>query len=219
MRESIMRLCSTQKTGLEKIYPNISNIYSNPYCECVFDKIYNYQGNLFLDGDDYDELLDPNSVIFNETLIKCLGELTNNLDLDKNEKVVLYKKTEVDLIYFQKSHRIKVTFGKIERYLIFDSGASYILLPKNYEVELLNNGGLLASDFLREESLIQADGKLVKTKIYNLRELKIQSTIILKNVEGAFSNFEDGLLLFGKSAINKFNKWSLDNTKNKLVIE
>lgn len=102
--------------------------------------------------------------------------------------------------------------------LVFDSGASTVLLSPDVVLTLLRTGSLKESDFIGNSQYKLADGSVLDSKEFNIRSLKIGS-LIIENVKGSVSESITSSLLFGQSAIEKLGKYSIDYDGNKLIIK
>jgi len=104
--------------------------------------------------------------------------------------------------------------GESVSYLI-DSGASFLSITPKMENRMKEMGILRESDYRGEVELELADNSTIKLKKIIIPVIKIGDQSV-NNVEAVIT---DGSLLLGRSVINKFKSWSLDNSKNILVVE
>lgn len=104
--------------------------------------------------------------------------------------------------------------GESISYLI-DSGSSYISITTAMEKRMKDMGVLRDSDYQGEVDLELADNSIKRLKKIIIPVVKIGSQSIT-NVEAVVS---DGSLLLGRSVMNKFKSWNIDNSSNQLVVE
>ena len=107
--------------------------------------------------------------------------------------------------------------GVIELNFTLDSGASDVLIPADVVMTLLRTGTLKESDFLGTKTYVLADGSTVPSATFRIRMLKVGDRTI-ENVIGAVADVS-GSLLLGQSFLSKFNSWSVDNSRQVLVLD
>lgn len=100
---------------------------------------------------------------------------------------------------------------------IYDSGASYVLLPEDVFRVLLRTNTVKKEDIIGVEKFSIADGTIIEKPVFILKELKI-GTITVNNVKASVGNMDSALLL-GQSFQKKFKKIHIDNTEKTLNIE
>lgn len=113
--------------------------------------------------------------------------------------------------------KINVKFGTIDKAFILDSGASEISISQNLESELIANGYLKKEDYIESGLFKIADGSIITCRRINIKQLKVGS-FVLKNVNASIGGPSSPLLL-GKSFLDKFKKWSIDNNSQTLSLE
>ena len=126
--------------------------------------------------------------------------------------------TEVHLVREAGTFRVPVLInGVIELNFTLDSGASDVLIPADVVMTLLRTGTLKESDFLGTKTYVLADGSTVPSATFRIRMLKVGDRTI-ENVIGAVADVT-GSLLLGQSFLSKFNSWSVDNSRQVLVLD
>jgi clan AA aspartic protease (TIGR02281 family) len=114
-------------------------------------------------------------------------------------------------------YHIFVTIGNIKKKFVLDSGASEVSLPESFEKELINMG-IIKKDYYTSSALYKlADGRIILCRRLILPELKIGNYTVT-NVRTVIGKDSSPLLL-GKSFLDKFKKWSIDNTTKVLNLE
>lgn len=101
---------------------------------------------------------------------------------------------------------------------ILDLGASDVSISQDVFSVLVKAGSIEQSDFIGEQNYQLADGTIVKSKVFNLKSLKI-GEFEIANVRASISNLTNSPLLLGQSALKKLGKYQIDNTKLVLSIE
>lgn len=114
-------------------------------------------------------------------------------------------------------YKIWVNIGNLKEHFILDTGASEISLSQKSEEELINKGIIQKSDYLESGLFRIANGSIVTCRRVNLKQIKV-GNFIVKNVIASIG-VSDAPLLLGKSFLDKFNKWSIDNNTRTLTLE
>jgi clan AA aspartic protease (TIGR02281 family) len=99
---------------------------------------------------------------------------------------------------------------------MIDSGASVVTIPADVVLTLVRSGTLQRSDFTGTKTYTLADGSTVPSTTFRIRSLTVNN-IVIENVNGAVAPAAGGLLL-GQSFLSRFKSWSIDNSKQALVL-
>lgn len=100
---------------------------------------------------------------------------------------------------------------------IYDSGASYVLLPEDVFRVLIRTKTVKKEDMLGFEKFSIADGSIIEKPVFILKELKI-GNITVYDIKASVGN-SDSELLLGQSFQKKFKKIRVDNYNKTLNIE
>lgn len=100
---------------------------------------------------------------------------------------------------------------------IYDSGASYVLLPEDVFRVLLRTKTVKKNDIIGYEKFSIADGSIIENPVFILKELQI-GNIKVYNIKASVGNTDSDLLL-GQSFQKKFKKIHVDNYNKTLNIE
>jgi uncharacterized protein len=100
---------------------------------------------------------------------------------------------------------------------IIDSGAADVSVPADVVSTLMRAGAIREPDFIGENTYVLADGSKTKSPTFTIRTLKVGNTV-LDNVRGSVASSQ-GSLLLGQSFLARFKSWSIDNTKQELLLE
>lgn len=126
-------------------------------------------------------------------------------------------KTIVKLETFNGVYKLWVTIGDVSKRFVLDSGASDISLSEITEKELLSKG-IIKPEYYIEPALYKlADGSVKESRRLILPELSI-GDFRVNNVTASIGVSESPLLL-GRSFLDNFRKWSIDNSSKELVLE
>jgi hypothetical protein len=170
----------------------------------------------------FDELLNPSSLLYNEIAYKCGSPFLQASDFAKDWKasnandIVGPDIDTVQVISIMGMHKIKIRLGDEIRIWLIDSGASDLLVSDGFAAELKAKKLFSELDFIGEGQYVLADNRLVSCKRYKVDGLQI-GHLKINNVILSVSK-EAKEFLVGKSLLNKFTSWSLDNKNNVLIL-
>ena len=99
---------------------------------------------------------------------------------------------------------------------MIDSGASDVSIPADVVLTLVRSGTLQRSDFIGTKTYRLADGSTVPSTTFRIRSLTMNN-VVIENVTGSVSSV-DAPLLLGQSFLSRFKSWSIDNSKQALVL-
>jgi clan AA aspartic protease (TIGR02281 family) len=106
--------------------------------------------------------------------------------------------------------------GVLTLKFILDTGASEVNIPADVASTLLRTGTITLSDFLPGQSYKLADGSIVRSSRFTIRELDIGG-IRMSQVPASVGS-TNGSLLLGQSFLGRLESWSLDNKRHVLII-
>jgi hypothetical protein len=197
------------------------NIDAELYCQCTWDKIKEKGISL----DKLNLLGDQNSPLFNEIITPCImssikkeGATGSTNNTKNSEDIIGTNNSEtIPLTKLLNVYKLKVSFGSIEKYFTLDSGANDVFINGDLERELLLDGLIKKSDYLSTHPYRMADGTMVDCRRIKLNNITIGGYTI-NNVIVAISDKSAGMLLLGKSLLDKFSDWKIDNKKEELIL-
>lgn len=203
--------------------PENKNIWTKnqakQYCECTLNKMidanYTYKEILSIENE--------NSSAFNEIALPCLNTTLRNSKESKFTNTKSITKIEgggsqsfIQLVdNLGKGYKVKITIEDISKYYVFDTGASDIIIDRDTERELLLNGVLKRENYLGKTEYTLANNQTVQAQKVRVNNISI-GEYTLNNVEIGIIN--DGVLLCGKSFLDKFSKWEIDNQNKYLIL-
>ncbi|MBP6516172.1 MAG: BatD family protein [Chitinophagales bacterium] len=199
------------------------NVDANSYCQCTWDKIQDKGLSL----DKLGDLNDPNSPLFNEIITPCImAAIKGKKDEPQGSTTFLRNPDDikganpsetVSLTKLMNVYKLKVAFGSIEKYFTLDSGANDVFISSDFERDLLLEGLIKKSDYLTARTYRMADGSQVECRRLKLSNIKIGGFTV-NNVIVAITENANGMLLLGKSLLDKFSDWKIDNQKEQLIL-
>nr|WP_299035677.1 retropepsin-like aspartic protease [uncultured Tenacibaculum sp.] len=167
-----------------------------------------------------------NALLYLIDLAKQNGYETKNTDDDpfasinfNSEKFNIESKQNSDEIKLSSQngvYHININIGGVFKKFILDSGASDVLISKEFEKELIKKRIIKKEDYLTSGLYRIADGSIIKCRRLILNELKIGG-FRLKNVRVTVNS--SNTMLLGKSVLDKFKNWSINNLKKTLILE
>jgi hypothetical protein len=99
---------------------------------------------------------------------------------------------------------------------ILDSGAAEVTIPADVVLTLVRTGTVSPEDFLPGKSYSLADGTVVQSPRFILRSIKV-GNLVFHNIPAGIGNVESHLLL-GQSLLTQLDSWTLDQTRQALII-
>jgi aspartyl protease family protein len=115
-------------------------------------------------------------------------------------------------------YQIPVDVNGVKMSFIFDTGASIISISQTEAMFLYKQGKLTSDDIKGTANYSDANGNISEGTIIELKEIKIGNRT-LNNVEASVVGNLTAPLLFGQSALGKFGKISIDNSRGEVTFE
>jgi clan AA aspartic protease (TIGR02281 family) len=106
--------------------------------------------------------------------------------------------------------------GVISLNFILDTGAAEVNIPADVALTLFRTGTISQKDFLPGKSYQLADGSILKSKRFIIRELDMGG-IKITQVPASIGPATASLLL-GQSFLGRLESWSLDNQRHVFII-
>ena len=99
---------------------------------------------------------------------------------------------------------------------IVDSGSADVSIPEDVASSLMKSGTMTGADLIGSKTYMLADGSLVPSKIYRLASVRIGGMVV-QNVTVRISAAKSSLLL-GQSFLSRLKSWSMDNSRQVMII-
>lgn len=106
--------------------------------------------------------------------------------------------------------------GAITLGFTVDSGAADVTIPADVFSTLQRAGTIETGDMLGTKTYVLADGSTIESPTFRIRSLRVGDTV-LENVTGSVAETK-GMLLLGQSFLKNFKSWSIDNSRQLLVL-
>lgn len=136
---------------------------------------------------------------------------SKNIDREK-EKTISFPLSKKGKSYF-----INIKFGKILKTYILDSGASDMSIDNEIFQYLSNSNQLKIENRLSDAKYQLADGSIVQFKRIRIPSFSINN-VIIKDIDATIVQNGKPLLL-GKSFLDIFKSWKIDNERQTLIVE
>ncbi|WP_296148344.1 retroviral-like aspartic protease family protein [uncultured Flavobacterium sp.] len=233
VRDSYKMHCSEIKIE-KKTYPNLclEFICKNSIDPCITIKT-NYADSFsgaskdchLFSEDNYqcDKLYNAFEYLFSE--ISESNEYGRNDDDPfapqnfSRENIILGKNT-IQKVKLEKNggvYKLNVKISELPVNFILDSGASSVSISSTIEKKLASLGAIKKTDYIQPALYKLADGSIIKCRRLFLKNITI-GNFTVKNVLACVGESNSPLLL-GKSFLDSFSKWSIDNSRQELILE
>jgi len=192
----------------------------NSYCDCAVSVMAKRKIN----AQTINDMNDPNSMLFNEIAYRCGGypykrvstttawKATDSLDVTSNKRI-----DSIDVITVSAMTKLKVKIGPLVNVWMLDCGATDMLVSDTMINKLLQLKLVSGNDFLGRQTYTLANGKEILCDVYRINNVQVGKFTVNNLVIGASK--ETDTFLLGKTFLNKFRRWSIDNQRNQLILE
>jgi clan AA aspartic protease (TIGR02281 family) len=202
--------------------------YFQPSCITVIGRLVpgNFQNNYIFIKDKYSNDKLHNALTYLRSELELSDDYNRNDDdpfapenfIQKKSTVLNGNESEnIDLETLNGVYKVWIKIGTLNKHFVLDSGASEISLSKSTERELIANGIIEKEDYIESALYRIADGSIIKCRRLVIPEMTIGNYKI-KNVRASIG-VSDSPLLLGRSFLDNFKKWSIDNQNKKLILE
>ena len=143
---------------------------------------------------------------------------SNNFEYRNEKRLINGENTIIKMQKVDGVYQIPVDVNGVRMSFIFDTGASIISISNTEAIFLAKQGLLSKEDIKGSESFTDAVGNISQGTIIVLRTVKIGDRV-LHNIDASVVNNLSAPLLFGQTAMEKFGKISIDNTRGEVTFE
>lgn len=206
----------------------VQGLQDNSEKKLDINKLKNFcycQLNLIKEKKSSDEevrsLSNPNSLFFFEIMYKC-GDPFNNDSNDNSwqagyEKDISGPETDtIKTLTINGLTYIKIKTGSMVQFWLFDTGASDMLISNEMEKQLKDEGYITDAGYLGTGEYSLANGTVDTCRKYIVNNIRIGNYTV-NNIIVAVSD-KSKRIIAGKSLLNKFSNWILDNKNNRLIL-
>ena len=188
------------------------------FCNCRLQMIKTKK----LSDAELEELDNPNSILFYEIVYKCGdpfaidGPIQRNWSASSRADVKGPATDTINVLTLNGMTYVKVKIGNSVQVWLFDSGAADMLINTEMETDLRNQNIINEANYLGSQEYEFANGDVDSCRRYRINGVQIGGFTV-DNVVVAVTDKGKRILL-GKSLLNKFSRWVLDNKENKLIL-
>ncbi len=198
--------------------PNITatGAKAEKLCDCLVDAI--MQRDLTIG--DLQAAMNPNSPLFNEVFLPCMTDAIptssayhSSLDDISGPQGA----TTMPVISLGKVHKVKVRVGGTEQYFIIDSGAEDCIISSTFAQELAKAGAIDTSEHIPSRDYLMADGTKVTCERHVISGLEIGPFKVSRVMAASID--QNIQYLLGKSFLNKFKEWRIDEVGKTFTLQ
>ncbi|WP_143310015.1 retropepsin-like aspartic protease [Chitinophaga vietnamensis] len=190
------------------------------YCDCAV----NVMKERKVPAKRMEELSDPNSFLYNEIAYRCGGVPVKKVSETTGWKPSLAADVHsvsgidtVNIITVNAMTKLKVKIGSFVHVWLLDSGATDLLISDSLATQMMGQHLFTEKDFLGNATYNMANGKQVNCKVYKINNVQIGKFTIDNIMLATSPDVQEYLL--GKSFLNKFSRWTIDNRRELLILE
>jgi hypothetical protein len=188
------------------------------FCYCQFELIKTKK----LSDAEYHQIDNPNSLLYYEMMYKCGNPfedstVTNNQWNENAQKDIDGPQSDtINILSFNGMAYARIKMGSTVLFWLLDTGASDLLITKEMEEEFKIANILRPDNYLGVGEYEMANGSVDPCRKYIVDDVRIGKYQV-KGIVIAVSDKAKKTIL-GRSLLNKFSKWILDNRSNVLIL-
>lgn len=214
-KEFVNSCIQNLKKNSEKKLDSISLVN---FCTCQINLIKTKK----ISDEEMETLKNPNSLLFYEIMYKCGNPFSGHDPKESNwnetgiNDITGPAADTISILSFNGMTYIKLKTGSMVQFWLFDTGAGDLLINKDMEDKLKLEGILSTSNFLGTAEYEMANGSVDTCRRYKLSQLRL-GKFSINNVDVAVTD-KGKKIIIGRSLLNKFSAWALDNKQNTLTL-
>lgn len=188
------------------------------FCRCQLQMVKTKR----LTDQEMNTLSNPNSLLFFEMMYRCGSPYANKTDKESNwapsssTDVKGPAADTINVLSLNGMTYVKVKIGSLVQVWLFDTGASDLLVNTETEATLKKENVLTQTNYLGVGEYELANGTVETCRRYRVNGVQIGSFSV-DNVIVSVSE-KGKRIIVGKTLLNKFRSWSLNNGENKLFL-
>jgi len=207
----------------------MKNLQKNSIKELDSNRLYNFcscQMDLFKTKQISDEevklLQNPNSLFFYEMISKCGNPFSDderdkkNWNRDAIKDIIGPDSDTIGVLSMNGMTYLKAKTGNMVQVWLFDTGASDLLINNDMEQTLKNQKILNDSNYIGVGIYEMANGVTDSCRKYKMNNIRV-GKFTVNNVVVAVTD-KGKKIIIGRSLLNKFGNWILDNKKSVLIL-
>ncbi|RYZ56517.1 MAG: hypothetical protein EOO14_12225 [Chitinophagaceae bacterium] len=188
------------------------------FCQCQLEMVKSRQ----LTDQELQTMRDPNSLLFFEMMYRCGSPYDKGNGLHHNwtpasgADVKGPSSDSINVLNINGMTFVKLKVGSLVKVWLFDTGASDMLINTDMETDLKKETILGPSNYLGVGEYEMANGTIDSCRQYRVNGIRLGS-FTLDNVIVSVSE-KGQRIIVGKTILNKFRSWTLNNQDNKLYL-
>ncbi len=188
------------------------------FCQCQLELVKSKK----IKDEDMRTLSDPNSIFFYDMIYNCGDPFAddikykNNWSENSKNDILGPQEDTLSVLTLNGMTYIKAKIGSLIKVWLFDTGSSDLLINKEMEEELKNQGLINSSNYLGVGQYEMANGVVDTCRKYTISNLKM-GKFTINNIVVAVTE-KGKRIIIGRSLLNKFEYWRLDNNKQILIL-
>jgi hypothetical protein len=211
-------ISSCKNSIIENTERKLSEATLNQFCNCQLNMVKAKK----LTDTEMATLSNPNSLLFYETMFTCGDPFKEKEANNRNWNNDLLKDIDgpltdtITVLNMEGMTYLKMKTGSLVQFWLFDTGASDLLINKDMEATLKDEGILTQQNYLGIGEYEMANGLIDTCRKYTINKVQL-GKYSLNNIVVAVTD-KGRRIIAGRSLLNKFSYWSLDNKSSKLIL-
>jgi hypothetical protein len=188
------------------------------FCSCQLQMVKTKK----ITDSEMNTLWNPNSILFYEMMYRCSDPFQTADDIGRNwtsasaNDVRGPQNDTINILSLNGLTYIKMKIGSDVQVWLFDTGASDLLVDAETEVKLKAENILSESNYLGTTQYEMANGMIDTCRRYRVNSVQV-GAFTVDNVLLSVTD-KGKRLIVGKSLLNKFSHWILNNAQNSLIL-
>ncbi|NTS40437.1 clan AA aspartic protease [Flavisolibacter sp. BT320] len=188
------------------------------FCQCQLEMVKTKQ---LTDG-ELQAMRDPNSLLFFELIYRCGSPYDNGTVANRNWSPASGTEVKgpfsdsINVLTINGMTFVKLKVGSLVKVWLFDTGASDMLINADMEADLKKEAILGPTNYLGMGEYEMANGSIDSCRQYRVNGVRLGG-FTLDNVIVSVSD-KGQRIIVGKTVLNKFRSWALNNQENKLYL-
>jgi hypothetical protein len=220
--ESAQRFKDSCKASFKRsLYERYIDADVDKFCSCSINILKEKK----LTEEEFEDLFDVNSLLYNEVNYYCgapvagASNISNKWQVNSKDDIAGTVVIDtIKMIAVGGMQKLKIKIGNFTKIGMLDCGATDILLPGSLINKLLADSAFANElKFMDIGKYELANGSTIECKRYLLNKLNFGKFIVSNVIIAATE--KPVTILIGRTLLNKFRKWNVDNEKNLLILE
>ncbi|HEX8278397.1 MAG TPA: retroviral-like aspartic protease family protein [Segetibacter sp.] len=188
------------------------------FCSCQLNMV---KSKKITDA-EMETLSNPNSLLFYEMMYTCGNPFEDNKTLDKGwtstsaNDIKGPESDTIKILTMNGMTYVRIKTGSMIQFWLLDTGAADMLINKDMEETLKDEGLIGNNNYLGTAEYEMANGMIDTCRRYRMNNIQMGG-YSLDNIIVAVTD-KGKRIIAGKGLLNKFTNWVLNNKENTLVL-